>query len=251
MRDDFSAKIKERLAKRVGYHCSNCWKQTVGPGGGVDGISLIGVAAHICAAAPGGPRYDEKMSAEERSSIYNGIWLCQNCAHLIDTDTQRYTVDVLQTIKAKAEAKAHVKISLNTHESDITISDELKNHMITNIRIMKEWAKYLRNESDNYHPATIYADDVRIYNVCVDIYSSIVQLVNTEMQNHIQLKQARLDDLIFELRDMIPEFYDEHIDGTGTNMIATTFDYTKFFESDDGGKFIKKCKKLIKAIEDA
>lgn len=251
MRDDFSARIKERLAKRVGYHCSNCWKQTVGPGGGADGISLIGVAAHICAAAPGGPRYDEKMSAEERSSIDNGIWLCQNCAHLIDTDTQRYSVDVLQTIKAEAEAKAHVKISLNTHESDIIISDELKNHMITNIRTMKDCAKYLRNESDSYHPATIYADDVRIYNVCVHIYNSKMLLLNTEMQNHIELKRAELDNLVFELGDMVPEFYDENIDGTGTNMIATTFDYMKFFESNEGTKFIKKCKKLINAIEDA
>jgi len=49
-RDDFSAKVKDDLSKRVGYRCSKCRKMTSGPnqeGGAVN----IGVAAHIYAAA--------------------------------------------------------------------------------------------------------------------------------------------------------------------------------------------------------
>ena len=42
--------------------------------------------AHICAAAQGGPRYDASMTPEERKSFENGIWLCQSCSKLIDTD---------------------------------------------------------------------------------------------------------------------------------------------------------------------
>ena len=46
----------------------------------------IGEAAHITAAAEGGPRYNPDLTPEERSSIENGIWLCKSCARMIDSD---------------------------------------------------------------------------------------------------------------------------------------------------------------------
>jgi hypothetical protein len=66
----------------------------------------IGVAAHITAASPGGPRYDPNLSAEDRKSPDNGIWLCQSCAKLIDSDQQRYTVSLLREWKRLAEEAA-------------------------------------------------------------------------------------------------------------------------------------------------
>ena len=36
----------------------------------------------------------------------NGIWLCQNCAKLVDNDPIRYTADVLRGWKASAESEA-------------------------------------------------------------------------------------------------------------------------------------------------
>lgn len=44
----------------------------------------LGKAAHICAASPGGPRYDVKQTPEQRKSIGNGIYLCGVCADDID-----------------------------------------------------------------------------------------------------------------------------------------------------------------------
>ena len=63
-RDDFSAKIKELLANRVGMKCSNpgCRKLTCCANTKPDKVTNIGVAAHICAAAKGGPRYDASMT---------------------------------------------------------------------------------------------------------------------------------------------------------------------------------------------
>lgn len=66
----------------------------------------IGVAAHITAAAPDGPRYAAFLSKLERSSIENGIWLCQNCAKLADNDENRYTIELLQAWKKSAEEMA-------------------------------------------------------------------------------------------------------------------------------------------------
>ncbi len=110
MRDDFSSSTKDLLFKRVCGICSNpnCRKLTCGPSkeNNNTAVSNIGVAAHICAASAGGPRYDENMTEEERKSFHNGIWLCQNCAHLIDTDVKTYTVDTLKEWKKIAEENA-------------------------------------------------------------------------------------------------------------------------------------------------
>lgn len=74
-RDDFTAKTKETLAKRVGYLCSNenCRKLTSGPHEDQTKSTNMGVAAHITAAAPSGPRYDLTLTSDERKSISNGI----------------------------------------------------------------------------------------------------------------------------------------------------------------------------------
>ena len=46
----------------------------------------VGEAAHITAAAPGGKRYDPSLTPEDRRAASNGMWLCELCAKLIDTD---------------------------------------------------------------------------------------------------------------------------------------------------------------------
>ena len=105
-RDDFSNVIKDVLAKRVGYLCSNCRKPTVGANEISNKTTSIGIAAHITAAAPGGPRFNPDLQAEERRDIGNGIWLCANCSILIDKDPIKYTVDVLYEWKLKAEGES-------------------------------------------------------------------------------------------------------------------------------------------------
>ena len=90
MRDDFSQRTKDLLANRVGWKCSNpnCRKATRGAGIGKENIINIGVASHITAASKGGPRYDENITSQERASAENGIWLCQSCSKLIDSDVK-------------------------------------------------------------------------------------------------------------------------------------------------------------------
>lgn len=108
MRDDFPAAAIEALAKRVGVRCSNpgCRRPTSGPRTDSAKVVNIGVAAHITAAAAGGPRYDAKLKEAERSHPNNGIWLCQNCAKLIDNDLQGFQVGLLREWKASSEAQA-------------------------------------------------------------------------------------------------------------------------------------------------
>ena len=96
------------MANRVGWKCSNpnCRKATRGAGTEKTDVINIGVAAHITAASKGGPRYDEDMTAQERKSSENGIWLCQSCSKLIDSDVKRYPVDKLKKWKEISEQMA-------------------------------------------------------------------------------------------------------------------------------------------------
>ena len=105
---DFAEATIEVLAKRVGYLCSraSCRRSTVGPHSSETKATLVAEAAHICAASPGGPRYDPSMTHDERRSPDNGIWLCANCATEVDKDPARFPVSLLRQWKADAEDEA-------------------------------------------------------------------------------------------------------------------------------------------------
>ena len=69
-----------------------------------------GIAAHIAAASPGGPRYDPQQSPSERGSLANGIWLCLPHAKLIDSDDSAYSADKLRLWKQIAEDLAVLRM---------------------------------------------------------------------------------------------------------------------------------------------
>jgi hypothetical protein len=119
VRDNFSAKTIRLLQTRVGHCCSNpdCRRPTIGPALEEDRTVNIGIAAHITAASEGGPRYDGTLTAEVRKSVSNGIWLCQVCAKLIDSDTARYTSDTLRDWKRQAVARAFKAVATSGPET--------------------------------------------------------------------------------------------------------------------------------------
>lgn len=108
MRDDFSPKVKDILAKRVSFKCSNpeCRMTTIGPNSDPSQTTNIGVAAHKTAASSGGPRYDPLLTPEQRSGIGNGIWVCYSCSKLIDSDIDKYNIEVLNRWKEEAEVRS-------------------------------------------------------------------------------------------------------------------------------------------------
>ena len=120
MRDDFPLSVKDTLAKRVGFRCSNpaCRKPTSGPQDDPAKALNIGVAAHITAASPDGPRYDSVLSGEVRKQVRNGIWLCQSCGKLVDNDQCRYTVEILQHWKVISESSALRALETSPHPED-------------------------------------------------------------------------------------------------------------------------------------
>jgi hypothetical protein len=121
-RDNFSKSIIDTLKARVAHRCSNpdCRVPTSAPSS-KDKVNNIGIAAHICAASPGGPRYDSSMTPEKRKSLSNGIWLCSNCSIDIDRDERYYTVSILNKWKSDAEGTARIELGKKLPSNGETI----------------------------------------------------------------------------------------------------------------------------------
>lgn len=100
-RDEFTPATKRAIERQARGHCSNPMCRRLTSGATSDGNSEIniGEAAHICAAASRGPRYDENMTSEERRSADNGIWLCDVHARAVDSKDSKFTVGELREWK--------------------------------------------------------------------------------------------------------------------------------------------------------
>jgi hypothetical protein len=105
-RDNFTPKVKLELAIRAAHFCSNakCLRLTAGPRSGVERGLGTGHAAHICAAAAAGPRYDPNQTEAERRSAVNGLWLCRECGDMVDKDSSGFSVEELRFWKRHHEA---------------------------------------------------------------------------------------------------------------------------------------------------
>jgi hypothetical protein len=113
VRDDFLAPVRQRLMLSAGARCSNpnCRQPTAGPSdSSATRTANVGVAAHITAAAENGPRWDAALTPDERKAYDNGIWACASHGTLIDTDTRRYSVDLLRAWRERAEESARREI---------------------------------------------------------------------------------------------------------------------------------------------
>jgi len=114
-RDDFTEATKNKLGKQVAWHCSRpgCVAPTVSATADGKGIITLGRAAHITAAASGGPRYDIRLTPAERKGADNGIWLCATCANLIDADETAFPEQLIRGWKRTAQKRARLDLVLS------------------------------------------------------------------------------------------------------------------------------------------
>jgi hypothetical protein len=106
-RIDFDAPTRRVIAMRSGYRCAHpeCkGRTTIGPAKRPHESENTGKASHIFSAAKRGPRGQGNLIVEELRSAANGIWLCSEHAHQVDTNDGRdYPPPVLLGWKAAHE----------------------------------------------------------------------------------------------------------------------------------------------------
>lgn len=186
-RDDFPQKIINKLRDRVAHRCSNpaCRVPTSGPvQSDPEKAVNIGKAAHICAAAPKGPRYDASMSKEQRKGINNAIWLCAGCADKIDKDAAAFPVELLKKWKTTAEKAA---------------SDEINTRLPAKSDAMDTVVSALTGT-----PKSVLLESVQ--NVCLASSKSLEQLdprfsvITSHSENITQFKLLAKENVDFKLK---------------------------------------------------
>lgn len=70
-----------------------------------DRPKATGKVAHICAASPGGPRYDSSMTDQQRGSADNLLYLCGPHHDAVDAQLALHTVEFLRDAKHAHEAR--------------------------------------------------------------------------------------------------------------------------------------------------
>jgi hypothetical protein len=70
------------------------------------------MAAHIHAASPEGPRYLGNQTEAARRSANNGLWMCETCGKLVDSDDSGHSAEELKEWKETAERRAKAELGL-------------------------------------------------------------------------------------------------------------------------------------------
>lgn len=128
---DFPRSVKEVLAARVGYRCSNpdCTAPTVGPSTTPGKRKNdVGMAAHIEAASPKGARYNPEMTQSQRRSYENGIWMCYTHGKQVDGDESLHSVQELRAWKDQAEALALRELGRRPSAPPVSMSVSVHSH---------------------------------------------------------------------------------------------------------------------------
>ncbi|MGI5133162.1 hypothetical protein ACQEVB_40620 [Pseudonocardia sp. CA-107938] len=80
-------------------------------------MANVGTAAHIFAAADGGPRGTGGLTPEQRSDLSNGIWLCAHHGRLVDTNEGgAYPAALLQGWRGLHDARTRLALG-GRHET--------------------------------------------------------------------------------------------------------------------------------------
>lgn len=120
---------------------------------------------------------------------------------------------------------------------------DVLNKIISNINILKSISENFKNNFKTYKLAANFESDKNVYNNCVLMFNTAIDLSNIKDKYYLQIKKLKVLDNIDIILKSIPSIYDENNDGTGANMIATIDDYISYFMNNKS--FIENCNTII------
>ena len=181
-RDDFTQKTKKTIAQRSGYRCAfpNCRRLTIMPNPQDPSSSVgTGEAAHICAASPGGPRYDPEMTPKERTSAANGIWLCAACSKIVDKLPDAFPADTLRYWKQNAERAAARDAQLIAYDIDSLIAEiDMLYHIM--MSFVQEWnvSMHIGDWEPGWKDRIISRAEAREHAYLTNIYPQLIAILD-------------------------------------------------------------------------
>ena len=107
----------------------------------------------------------------------------------------------------------------------------------------KSISENFKNNFKTYKLAANFESDKNVYNNCVLMFNTAIDLSNIKDKYYLQIKKLKVLDNIDIILKSIPSIYDENNDGTGANMIATIDDYISYFMNNKS--FIENCNTII------
>ncbi|MDB5123023.1 MAG: hypothetical protein JWP94_1152 [Mucilaginibacter sp.] len=165
-RDNFPPEVVKISKLQAAFICSRptCRRFTIAPSLSDDMlVQYNGKVAHIAAAAPGGPRYDQN-GATERARISNAIFLCSNCADLIDKNNGKdYSVETLKNWKETH--RRWVLDNLNKADSsDTTITSHNQSGGITANTVNINTVSQIKVDENRKHDIDIFLKSTKVLN---------------------------------------------------------------------------------------
>ena len=183
-----SLKTHKMLWGRSGGICAfpNCEQfLVVNDGSGLD-PTIIGEEANIVAKEYNGPRGNSSLPTENRDEYNNLILLCSIHHKIIDSEIDKYTVDLLKQIKNKHE-ELNIKnstIDIVKQEEEEVYSEYIDRIMyLTNVEKWYEWTSSLLGYSSG---------------LSIDNYKSLTEIhkyINSRVwfNRHLELKNSILN----------------------------------------------------------
>jgi len=102
--------------------CSICRRKLVHDRTSFDPDVVVGIASHIIADSPDGPRGISDLLPENRHLYHNLILLCMEHSKVIDEQLQKYTISELKRIKSEHEAWVSERLSARDEMSEAWVS---------------------------------------------------------------------------------------------------------------------------------
>lgn len=183
-------KEQRRLHAKSGNRCAMCHAVLVDANN--DSHACIGENAHIYGEMPNSARYDGSLDVDFVNSDDNLIFLCANCHTKIDSEPEKYPVQLLQELK-----KSHEKWVIEK------LRESTLNYGYAELEVL---AKYiLKRQSSNTGERDL----------------DIIKLKDKISKNELGSMQGYI---IMGLANMalIEEYFNKHPDETMASCIANT-----------------------------
>jgi hypothetical protein len=181
-RDNFPSEVIRLTKIKAAYICSNpkCRILTIAPSLNDDmEIQYCGKVAHISAASAKGPRYEKGMTIEERKSISNAIFLCSNCADLIDkNDGNDYEIAELKKWKEIHQNWVIENLNKSIANNQVLVSSKSQSGGITanTVTIVnpnpEKVDKNIQTDTNTFLESESIFNENHLLNLCSDLLSN-------------------------------------------------------------------------------